>query len=674
MANRLAQESSPYLLQHAHNPVDWYPWGPEALERAGAEDKPILLSIGYSACHWCHVMERESFEDEETARVMNENFVNIKVDREERPDLDGIYMQAVQAMTGSGGWPMTVFLTPEGDPFYGGTYFPPEDRHGMPGFPRVLGAVAEAYRERKANVQEAGQKLSLQLREVSQAPAAQDPLTQDILHEAQRALVVRFDWTNGGFGQAPKFPQPMTLEFLLRYYKRTGHAQTLEMVELTLEKMAGGGIYDQLGGGFHRYSTDERWLTPHFEKMLYDNALLVRLYLHAYQATGKPLYRRIVEETLDYLLREMTTSEGGFYSSQDADSQGVEGKSFVWSREEVDTALGEGAEAFARYFDISSTGNWEGHNILNVKEGEPLEPEGQLAELLKRGKEKLLRLRGERIPPGRDDKILAAWNGLALAGLAEAACVLDREDYRQAAEKAAAFLLAKLRPQGRLLRTYREGQAKLLGCLEDYSFLIDALLVMHEATFEVRWLQEARDLANEMLRLFWEPAESAFYDTGTDHEQLILRPRDVMDNATPCGASVAVDVLLRLAILCDDASYNEAAAAALRQVQLLMSKQPSAGGHWLCALDFYLSSPIELAIIGPREESATRELLAAVYGRFLPNKVLTGADGSADGEWPLLQGKAMLERRPTAYVCERYACKEPVATPEALTQQLEAAG
>ncbi|MFB3091975.1 MAG: thioredoxin domain-containing protein, partial [Dehalococcoidia bacterium] len=538
MANRLIHETSPYLLQHAHNPVDWYPWGEEALEKAKEEDKPILLSIGYSACHWCHVMERESFENVDIAKTMNESFVSIKVDREERPDLDSIYMQAVQALTGQGGWPMTVFLTPQGEPFYGGTYFPPEDRGGMPGFHGVLKAMDEAYRTRRGDVGKATSELVNRLQQTSRIKSNTDLLTRDVLDEAFLHLAAGFDEQNGGFGDAPKFPQPMIYDFLLRYHHSTNNEKALQILNLSLEKMALGGMYDQLGGGFHRYSTDSYWLVPHFEKMLYDNALLSRLYLHAFQATGHDLYLRIVQETLNYVLREMTDEEGGFYSSQDADSEGEEGKFFVWTPKEVEEALGEeDAHIFNAYYDVTSVGNFEGNNILNVpRDAETVTDEldvtpERLEEVLQRGKKALLEVRERRVPPARDDKILTAWNGLMLRSFAEAAAVLQREDYRNAAIANATFITRDLQKEGRLLRTYRDGQAKLKGYLEDYSFLADGLMAVYELTFDQRWLDEARRLVDDMVDLFWEEDEGVFYDTGKDHETLLVRPRELFDNA-----------------------------------------------------------------------------------------------------------------------------------------------
>ena len=679
--NRLVHETSPYLLQHAHNPVDWYPWGEEAFARARAEDKPILLSVGYSACHWCHVMAHESFEDEAIARQMNESFVCIKVDREERPDVDSIYMQAVQTQTGRGGWPMTVFLTPEAKPFYGGTYFPPEDWHGMPGFPTVLEAMAEAYRTRKGELTQSAEQLVAHLRSGVITTQGHEPPTTEILSQAYQGLALQFDEQHGGLGTAPKFPQPMALEFLLRHHARTGDIQALAMVDFTLERMARGGIYDLLGGGFHRYSTDQAWLVPHFEKMLYDNALLSRLYLHAYQVTGNPEHRRIVEETLDYVLREMTSPEGGFYSTQDADSEGVEGKYFVWTPGEIELVLGkEQAEVFCHYYDVTPQGNFEGSSILNVPQ-EPQEvaqalgiTEVELAATILEGRVKLLAHRQGRVPPARDGKVLTGWNGMMLHSFAEAAAALRREDYRAAAVANASFLLDTVRaPDGRLLRTYKDGQARLKGYLEDYAFLIDGLLALHEATLDMRWLQEARSMADAMLDLFWDEGEQAFFDTGRDHEELILRPRDVFDNAVPSGGSVAVDVLLRLAILIDSPDYSRKASAALRSMQTVMAQAPMGFGQWLCALDFSLSTPREIAVVGPWSDPATQSLLDQVYSRYMPNKVLTGYDPSQPGaaeEIPLLEDKDMISGLPAAYVCQNYACLIPATGPEALAEQL----
>ena len=510
MPNRLNNETSPYLLQHANNPVDWYPWGPEALERASAEDKPILLSVGYSACHWCHVMERESFENDDIARQMNESFISVKVDREERPDIDSIYMTAVQAMTGRGGWPMTVFLTPDGKPFYGGTYFPPQDRGGMPGFPRVLEAMADAYRENRDAVDSATNGLLEQMRRVSAfSPRGDRLVAPDDLSRAFTGLASQFDDRHGGLGMEPKFPQPMVYEFLLRYYARTGDLQALRIVELTLDRMALGGIYDQLGGGFHRYSTDAFWLVPHFEKMLYDNALLAKLYLHAYQATGKPLYRRVVEETLAYVTREMTDPSGGFYSAQDADSEGEEGKYFVWRPEHLVRILGrDDAEIVNRYYGVTEVGNFEGRSILHVTESlsdlarELGMSEDELTEVIDRSRARLLEERALRVKPGLDDKVITSWNGLMMGAFSEAAAVLDRPDYAAIAAKNASFLLGALTRDGRLLRSYKDGRAGGQGFLEDYAFVVSGLLSLHEASFEERWLREAIALTRDIVAFF----------------------------------------------------------------------------------------------------------------------------------------------------------------------------
>ena len=683
MPNRLISETSPYLLQHANNPVDWYPWGEEALARARDEDKPILLSIGYSACHWCHVMERESFENDAIAELMNQHFVNIKVDREERPDLDAVYMEAVQMLTGSGGWPMTVFLTPDGKPFYGGTYFPPVDRHNMPGFPRLLETVAQAYRNNHSEIQRVTGQLTEQMGRTANMPRGTGALDDSILHNAYNQLATNFDYQNGGVGSAPKFPQAMTLEILLRYYAHGYNDRALSMLELTLEKMARGGIYDQVGGGFHRYSTDSFWLVPHFEKMLYDNALLARLYLHSWLATGRTLYRRITEETLDYVLREMTGDHGGFFSATDADSEGEEGKFFVWSPDEIESVLdAEDAALFNAFFGVTPRGNFEGKNILNItvkaadfadRQGIPLE---RLVDVIQRGKTALWAAREQREHPLLDDKTLASWNGLMLRAFAEAGASLERQDYLDAAAKNASFLLTDMRPEGRLLRSYREAQAKLPGFLEDYSFVADGLLALYEATFDRSWLDATIELADEMIARFWDESAGAFYDTGPDHEELVVRPRDVFDNAQPCGGSVASDLLLRLSVVTGNDDYAAKAVAPLRTLAELMGRAPAGTGRWIAALDFYLSTPKEVAIVGPVADLETRALWGTVNGRYLANRVLVGAEDDRDAAalgLPLLEGRGMVNGRPTAYVCENYACQLPVNDPEALAAQLGAA-
>ncbi len=679
--NRLINETSPYLLQHAHNPVDWYPWGEEALQKARAENKPILLSIGYSACHWCHVMERESFENEEIARIMNENFVNIKVDREERPDLDSIYMDAVHAMTGHGGWPMTVFLTPDGEPFYGGTYYPPTPRHGLPGFPQVLEGVAQAYRERADEVAQVARRLVEHLQATQQLQAGVGPLNDELLEMAYRQLRGNYDPVHGGFGVAPKFPQPMTLEFLLQYGHRTQNPIALKMVEQTLTHMARGGIYDQIGGGFHRYSVDAQWLVPHFEKMLYDNALLARLYLHAYQALNQPIYRRIAEETLDYVRREMMDEAGGFYSAQDADSEGEEGKFFVWTPAEIREVLGDSdAEIILEFYGVTDQGNFEGKNILHRPRDADVVAyrhrisEDELAEIVARSRQKLFEARSQRVPPATDTKVLTSWSGLMITAFAEAGRVLGRDDYRQVAVGAADFLLSALWQDGRLLHTYRAGQARQPGFLEDYAFLIDALLALYETTFEPRWLQTAVRLADQMIDLFWDDENGGFFTTGSDQEKLVARPKDLIESAIPSGNAVAAHALQRLAILTAQPDYQRRAVDILRLVRDVVEQYPSAMGHMLIALDFYLSRPPEIAIVGEAGAADTRALLETVNGRYLPNKVVALRTPDAGDEIemliPLLEGKTMLGGQATAYVCQNYACRQPVTTPEELAEQL----
>ncbi len=700
--NRLANETSPYLLQHAHNPVDWYPWGEEALARAKREDKPILLSIGYSACHWCHVMEHESFENEQIAGIMNQYYVSIKVDREERPDLDSIYMQAVQGMTGQGGWPMTMFLTPDGKPFYGGTYFPPRDRrYGqevMPGFASILVGLAEAFATRRADVEAQANEVADYLQKRGGTPlhaAGGDQATSklDMFNAISQRLAEDFDPTHGGFGSAPKFPNSMALELLLRIdmQRRAGALSSpeqaeqyseLEIVERSLEKMARGGIYDQLGGGFHRYSVDNKWLVPHFEKMLYDNALLSRVYLHAYLVTGKPFYRRIVEETLDYVVREMTAPEGGFYSTQDADSEGEEGKFFTWTATEIEQMLPQqDAALFMRYYGVTQRGNFEGKNILHVAlEAQQLADEGQigLEELeasLQRSCAALYQHREQRVKPGRDEKILTAWNGLMLRSFAEAARYLERSDYLQVAATNAAFLLQALRKDGRLLRTYKDGRGRLNGYLEDYACLADGLLALYEASFATHWFSEARALMEQAIALFADTQNGGFFDTGSDHESLISRPKEMMDNATPAGNSVAADVLLRLAAFSGEQSYRQRAEAYLQPLTSIMLQHPQAFGCALGALDFALAASKEVAIIGDPAAVDTRSLLAVINRLYLPDSVLAGCaagDSEAAEQIALLAERPLKDGKATAYVCQHFACQAPVNSAEELERLLVA--
>src|SRR2546422_617965 len=582
--NRLARETSPYLLQHAHNPVDWYPWGDEAFARARAEDKPLLLSVGYSACHWCHVMERESFEDPEIAALMNRHFVSVKVDREERPDVDQISMQAVRSRPGHGGWPMTCFLTPDGEPFYGGPYFPPVERHGLPAFPRVLQALADAWANRRGEVTASARQLGETLAQADRLRSSTQLLTDEILFGAFQALSAQFDEKEGGLGGAPKFPQPMLWEFVLRFWRRAKNARARQMAHTTLTMMARGGIYDQVGGGFHRYSVDAQWLVPHFEKMLYDNAQLASLYLHGWLAFGDPEDRRVTEK-------------------------------------------------------------------------------------------KLHAARARRVHPARDDKVLASWNGLACRAFAEAGRALGRPDYVAAAVKNADFVLREMRRDGRLLRTWKAGEAKLKGYLEDYAMVAAALVDVYEATFDRRWLDEARGLAEDMVRLFWDERLEGFYDTGVDHERLIVRPRNLFDNAVPCGSSVAIETLFRLAILTGESRYEATAVRALRPMADLMARHASGFGRFLCALDFHLGPVVEIALLAPERGDGIQALPAEVFGRYLPNRVVTGSiagDPRGAEGIPLLQGREAVGGKPTAYVCRNYACELPVTDRESLARQLDA--
>ncbi|MGH2720590.1 MAG: thioredoxin domain-containing protein [Actinomycetota bacterium] len=653
--NRLAGETSPYLLQHAHNPVDWYPWGPEALERAKAEDKPILLSIGYAACHWCHVMERESFEDESIAELMNAGFVPVKVDREERPDLDAIYMDAVQALTGGhGGWPMTVFLTPEGAPFYGGTYYPPDDRMGMPGFRRVLQSVAAAWEHSRDDVAARGQELVSALTRAGTPPGSSSPLTPELFATAVMSMGRTFDARHGGFGTAPKFPQPPMLEALIRGAAK-GLPGAKDQVESTLRHMAMGGIYDQLGGGFHRYSVDRQWLVPHFEKMLYDNAQLARVYTHAWQAWKVPLYRRIAVETLEYLVRDMLEPGGGFASSEDADSEGEEGTFYVWSYEEL-TRLAPGA---AGYYGATERGNFEGRNILTASSDVP--PADARA--------RLLEARSRRPRPAKDDKVLVSWNGLTIAALAEAGAAFARPDLVDRARETASFLLANARdPGGRLLHSWRAGRATVLGLLEDYAFLADGLLSLWEVTFDPRWFEEARRLAAEMTDLFADPGGPGFFTTGSDHEQLLVRQQEVIESVTPAPMAVASLVLQRLGLLTGDDALRTRGAAVVDAGKGVIERAPQAAASFLSALDLHLSTPKEIVVLGGPDDPGTRALTGEVWTRYLPNKVVAGAPPGIDS--PLLEGKASLDGRPTAFVCEHFACRAPTTDPNVLARQL----
>jgi len=669
--NRLANETSPYLLQHAHNPVDWYPWGAEALERAKREDRPIFLSIGYSACHWCHVMERESFEDTAIAEQMNRDFVPIKVDREERPDLDEVYMAAVQAMTGSGGWPMNVFLTPDLQPFYGGTYFPPNDRHGLPGFPRVLAGVADAYRSRREEVASQAGLLARHLREqLALPPGGADP-QRDQLDGAVRRLGAAFDSARGGFGAAPKFPAPMTLEFLLRAWRRSQDPDILRMVTVTLDAMANGGIQDQLGGGFARYSIDADWLVPHFEKMLYDNAQLAHAYLEAFRATGEARYRAVVESTLDFVLRELATSDGGFASALDADSEGEEGRFYVWTDAELRSVLVEAglsaseADEVARYWDVTPEGNWEGRSILRVS-GSPPD-----AELIARARKTLLAARGRRVRPARDEKQIAAWNGLLLRSLAEAAGPLEETDYLAAADGIAGFVRkVLLQPDGALWRTARDGVGHTPAFLEDYACLADGLLALHAALGRGDDLLLVRQLMDRAIADFWDEEAGTFWDTSDAHEAIVARPRSVIDGATPAGNSVAADVLLRLALLTGEADYDRRARSILRIVGDALDRQPQLFGRMLGAVDRSLSDPIDV-VIATTPGDAGDDLRAVAHRGYSPNLVVATLNpGDATAQWSLFVDKRPLEGKPTAYVCRGYACRAPTSDAAKVERQI----
>ncbi len=691
VANRLAGETSPYLLQHAHNPVDWHPWGPEALERARLLDRPVFLSIGYAACHWCHVMERESFEDAATAAFLNEHFVAIKVDREERPDLDAVYMTAVQAMTGSGGWPMTVFLTPDGRPFYGGTYFPRTRRYGMPSFVDVLSGVAGAWHERRADVEASATNLAAHVARQVRLSDGEVALDAGLLDAAVGALEAGFDAQHGGWGSAPKFPQPMTIDFLLRR-AAAGDARALPMACRALDRMAAGGIFDQLAGGFARYATDAAWLVPHFEKMLYDNAQLARVYLHAWALTGERAYLWVANATLDFVAREMTLPDGVFAASLDADTGGEEGATYTWMAHEVRDALVAAGLAdawplFAEAYDVTEAGNWEGRVILrrvanaaSLGERHGRAP-GEAADLLERARVALLAVRDRRPQPARDDKALAGWNGLMLGAFADAAALLAREGdpglgaaaarYRAIAERAAGRLLAVLRtPDGRFLRSWKDGQARHAGTLEDQACMADGLLALYEATADERWFAAAGETADAILARFADPS-GGFHDTADDAEALVARPRSLEDSAVPSGGAMAAMVLLRLAALTGEGRYADAAETALGAVGAAAAAYPTAFGQWLAAIDWHVGPVDEIAIVGDPADPRTERLAAVARGAqrhlgWRPRQVVAIGAGPAATAVPLLQGRFALRGLPTAFVCRSFACRQPVTEPEAL--------
>jgi uncharacterized protein len=665
--NRLAGETSPYLLQHADNPVDWYPWGEEALALARGEGRPILLSIGYSACHWCHVMAHESFEDPETAALMNRLFVNVKVDREERPDLDAVYMNAVVGMTGHGGWPMTVFLTPAGEPFHGGTYYPPAPRHGMPAFRQVLLAVDKAWREQRGEVERVGANVGEALRRASQIVPSSDPLTEDILADAVPRLRAVHDSTWGGFGGAPKFPPGPAVGFLLRRYARTGEGEALEIARTTLDGMALGGMHDLVGGGFHRYSVDAVWLVPHFEKMLYDNALLATAYLEAAAVTGEERYARVASDTLDFLLRDMRLPEGGFASALDADTEGEEGTTYVWTPAQLADALGaEDARVAAEHYGVTEGGNFEGGTTVLRAQGPPPAD-------LDRIRAALLERRMRRPQPGRDDKAIAAWNGLALAALAQGGWRLGRPDLLDAARECARFLLGPMTgPDGRLLRTYRAGSARIPAYLDDHAAVCHGLLELALATGEPEWLPPARRLADEALRRFADAEHGGFYQSAADAERLVARHKELDDNPTPSGNSLLCHCLVRLARIYADPELEARAEATLRLAVDGMRNAPHGFGQMLSALDLYLSAPREVAVVGPTADPGTQALAAAVREGFHPTVVYAFGDGQDDGGIPLLEGRTPVAGAPAAYICERFACRAPLTDPAAAREAMAA--
>jgi uncharacterized protein YyaL (SSP411 family) len=665
MANRLALQTSPYLLQHAQNPVDWYPWGEEALQRARELDRPLLVSIGYSACHWCHVMERESFEDPAVAALMNERLVCVKVDREERPDIDAVCMEACQAMTGQGGWPLNAFLTPDQAPFYVGTYFPPKPRHGMPAWPAVVEAVAEAWSERKDRVREQGAQVLRSLGGASRLPASEEPIADTVLLQAVATLERLYDPVNGGFGQAPKFPQASLIEFLLARGER-------DISLATLRAMASGGIYDQVGGGFARYAVDATWTVPHFEKMLYDNALLARAYLHGWQVSGQPLLRRVCEETLDWALREMRGPEGGFCSALDADSEGVEGRFYVWTLPELRAALeGPGLlESAVAFFGASEGGNFEGANVLEGRGPVP----SRLAEI----QSVLLDARRARVRPSLDDKRLSSWNALMISALAEAGAALERADYITAAAGCAGFLLGDMRDaDGRLLRTWKDGRAHIDAYLEDHAYLLEALLTLYEATFHPRWYAEARALADTMIERFADDEHGGFFTTAADHREGFARQKDLDDSPTPSGGASAALGLLRLARLSGDFEFERRALDVMRVRAPIVGEHPHGFGHILQAIDFYLAAVREVAIAGAGDQAGAQALARVVRGRYAPHVVLAGDEGALTGSGsepsigvPLLEGRAPVGGRAAAYVCEHFSCQAPVTEPDALAAAL----
>ena len=686
MSNKLSTSTSPYLLQHAHNPVDWHPWGKEALAKAKAENRPIFLSIGYAACHWCHVMAHESFEDPQTATFMNEHYINIKVDREERPDLDAIYMQATVAMTGSGGWPMSVFLTPDLKPFYAGTYFPPVPRHNMPSFKDVLAGIANTWQKQQDEATRVGDEVSGHLQQALSISVQSDSgFAQAHLDAAVKSLIDSYDWGYGGWGTAPKFPQPMTIEFLLRRAIKDTESSVIDSPALkasihALKAMARGGMYDVVGGGFSRYSTDNFWRVPHFEKMLYDNAQLARAYLHAWQITGDPSFKQIVTETLDFIAREMTHPGGGFYSSLDADSEGKEGRFYIWTLDEIRSTLKEDSDFFEAAYGITAKGNWEGHTILqralddaSLTARFKLDLESASVKLTE-CHSKLLAIRAGRVHPGTDDKVLTSWNGLMLATMAETARVIGepqlRNKYINLATRNAEFLLSSLCPNGKLKHSWRDGKTSNEVFLEDHAALILGLLELYQTDFKDKWFASAKELADEMIELFNDPA-GGFFDTSKEGEALLLRPKDVQDNATPSGNALACEALLKLAAFTDEGKYRDLAEKSLRLVVGMSVRYPTAFGRWLSAADFALDNVKQVAVVYEADAEHASELIRVVQSQYRPDLIVAASSYPPSINAPaLLKDRPLKNGKPTAYVCEGFVCKNPVTTISELKELL----
>ncbi|GJL80249.1 MAG: hypothetical protein NPINA01_32380 [Nitrospinaceae bacterium] len=677
--NRLIEETSPYLLQHAHNPVDWYPWGPEALEKARRENKPIFLSIGYSACHWCHVMAHESFEDEATAELMNQWFVNIKVDREERPDVDAVYMKALVELTGHGGWPLSIFLTPDQEPFYAGTYFPPSKKYNRPGFSEILQQVHERYTGKKDEIQSRVEKIMGRLSSSPSGKIGGDLPRLGLIDEVEAMLAGRFDAENGGFGNGMKFPEPMIYTLLLRQWQRTGSQEALEMLDKSLTAMAEGGIYDHLAGGFHRYSTDREWIVPHFEKMLYDNGLVVKVFIEMFQATKQEIYKDTAMETLDFILREMTSPDGAFFASMDADTAGGEGEYYVWELKEVLNLLGpEHAKIFARAYGITPSGKFEKKNVLHVKESMEKVSEGEgraifeVQHILKKGKQTLWEARKKRETPDTDEKIITAWNGLMITALSKGASVFGEQKYCEAASRSAKFIWDHQWSEQGLLRIYKDGQSKIAGCLDDYAYFLEGLLALYEASFEFEWIEKARQVADKMVEEFWDETDGGFFMTGNSQEPLVARLKNAADEAIPSANAIAAYSFVQLSHLTGKKEYREKVEAMLKAFEPRMEKSPAAHTGLLSALDFYSASPTEVVYAGPKDDPAFREMRKTVQEDFRPHKVLLWNENEqTQKQLPLAEGRTAIEGKATVYLCQKQTCHPPVHSGQALMNLLE---